>query len=93
MKYEMMPVINANEIERAVELQYGVAIELAPLMWPEDFQNDCYKSLCFDDDMVAEWEEDTYEDEETRREHLLVYSILRDVFPENIRTVLVDVSW
>ena len=93
MKYEMMPVINANEIERAMELQYGVVIELAPLMWPEEFQNDCYKSLCFDDDMVAEWEEDTYYDEKTRREHLLVYSILRDVFPENIRTVLVDVSW
>ena len=93
MKYEMMPVVEAIEIEKVVQLQYGEIIELAPLMWPEDFQNDCYKSLCFDDDMVAEWEEDTYYDEETRREHLLVYSVLRDVFPENIRTVLVDVSW
>ena len=93
MKYKTMPVIEANEIEKAVKLQYGVNIELAPLMWPEDFQNDCYKSLCFDDDMAAEWEEDEYYDEQSRREHLMVYSILRDVFPENIRTILVDVSW
>lgn len=93
MKYTMKPVVSVGEIEKAVELQYGVNIELASLMWPEDFQNDCYKRLCFDDDMVAEWEEDEYYNEQTRKEHLMVYSILRDVFPENIRTVLVDVSW
>ena len=93
MKYKMMPVVEANEIEKAVELQYGVNIELAPLMWPEDFQNDCYKSLCFDDDMVADCEEDEYDNEQSRREHLMIYSILRDIFPENIRTILVDVSW
>ena len=93
MNYKTMPVVEANEIEKAVELKYGVNIELAPLMWPEDFQNDCYKSLCFDDDKVAEWEEDEYYDEQTRKEHLMVYSILRDALPENIRTILVDVSW
>lgn len=86
MKYKMMPVIEACEIEKAVELQYGVNIELASLMWPEDFQNDCYKSLCFDDDMVAIWEEEC-------KERLYVCSVLRDIFPENIRTILVDVSW
>lgn len=90
MKYEMMPVVTANEIEKAVKLQYGEDIELASLMWPADYQNDCYKTLYFDDDMVAECEE--YEEKE-RREHLLVYSVLRDSFPENIRTILVDVSW
>ena len=93
MKYKTIPVVEANEIEKAVKLQYGVNITLASLMWPEDFQNDCYKSLRFDDDIVAEWEEDEYYDEQHRREHLMVYSILRDVFPENIRTILVDVSW
>ena len=90
MKYKMMPVIKDTEIEKAVKLQYGEDIELAPLMWPGDFQNDCYKTLYFDDDMVAECEE--YEEKE-RREHLMVYSVLRDSFPENIRTILVDVSW
>lgn len=90
MKYKMMPVIKDTEIEKAVKLQYGEDIDLAPLMWPEDFQNDCYKTLYFDDDMVAECEE--YEEKE-RREHLMVYSVLRDSFPENIRTILVDVSW
>ena len=93
MKYTMMPVVTASDIEKEVELQYGINIELAPLMWPEDFQNDCYKSLCFDDDMIAEWEEDDYYDEQTRKEHLIVYSILKNIFPEDIRTVLVDVSW
>lgn len=90
MKYEMMPVVRATEIEKEVQLQYGEIINLAPLIWPEDFQNDCYKSLYFDDDMVAECEE--YEEQE-RREHLMVYSVLRDAFPEHIRTILVDVSW
>lgn len=89
-QYKMMPVVTATEIEKEVQLQYGVKIELASLMWPENFQNDCYKTLYFDDDMIAECEE--YEEKE-RREHLLVYSVLRDSFPENIRTILVDVSW
>ena len=93
MKYKMMPIVEADEIEKAVKLQYEVNIKLAPLMWPEDFQNDCYKSLCFDDDMVADCEEDEYDNEQSRREHLMIYSILRDIFPENIRTILVDVSW
>lgn len=93
MKYKMMPVVEAIEIEKAVQLQYGEIIELAPLIWPEDFHNDCYKSLCFNDDIVAKWEEDEYYNEEERRQHLIVYSILRDIFPSEIRTILVDVSW
>lgn len=93
MKYTSMIVVNANEIENAVKLQYDEDIELASLMWPEDYQNDCYKPLSFDDDMVEEWEEDEYYSEEVRRQHLLVYSVLRDTFPAEVRNILVDVSW
>lgn len=94
MKYTMKPVVSVHEIEKAVELQYGESIELRTLMWPEDFMNDSYKSLYFGDNQIAEYEEnpDDYEEEEERRHTLLVYSILKDAFPD-IDSVLVDVSW
>ena len=88
----MMPVITANTIEQEVKLQYGVDIKLVPLMWPADNVNSCCKRLCFDDETVASWENVTYYNEWVCREHLLVYSILRDIFPEDIRTVLIDID-
>lgn len=93
MKYTMKPVVSVDEIEKAVELQYGETIELRTLMWPSEFMNDSYKSLYFSDDQIAEYEEnpDDYEEEE-RRQTLLVYSILKDAFP-GMDEILVDVSW
>ena len=93
MKYKMMPVIKDTEIEKAVKLQYGEDIELAPLMWPGDYMNDCFKELFFGEDEIAEYR-DFSEDygEKIARHHLLVFSILKDVFPDH-DSVLVDVSW
>ena len=94
MKYKTMFVVEADEIEKVVKLQFGVDIEIRSLMWPEDYMNDCYKILCFGEDtikynqknMAAEETNDIY------RERALVYAVMKDCFPE-YEAVLVDVSW
>ena len=94
MKYKEIKVVEANEIEKAVEKHYGVNIELAELMWPENFMNDCYKYLCFDEDMIMENKEDMerHPEKARYRERAMVYSIMKNYFPDD-ETVLVDVSW
>ena len=89
MKFDRKVVVRAYDLEEAVRMQYGVEgpIEIAPLFWPEDFQNDCLKRLNIEED-AYEWEPET--EEATQRQ--LIRTYLRDIFPDET-DILVDVSW
>ncbi len=93
MKYKIMPVVEAYEIEKAVELQFGVSIEIRSLMWPEDYMNDCYKTLCFGEDTIKYNQKNMAEKtNNVYRERALVYAVMKDCFPK-YEAILVDVSW
>ena len=101
MEIKMKPVIRASELEEAVKQATGEEIEdLRNLLWDEQYINDCYKALYFEDD--AGWYDekpDYYSDEEWAamcervRKTNLVYQTLREIFGSFYDTVLVDVSW
>lgn len=84
--YELIPTVQLPDIEDALE-QNGIEIDdLRNFFWPEDFMNDCYKSVYFAKDISPDWGIYNYE--------LMnkVYGILRKAFP-GYSVILVDVSW
>ena len=91
MKVIMMPVIDASELESAVNIQFGSNIcDIADLLFGDCFINDSYKSFYYR-------ENETYngfpwENEEDIRHRNLVRAYLQDVIPDHDR-VLIDVSW
>lgn len=103
--------INAfNVFKIAREAGYGEFLEevsyIAPLFWPEDFMNDCYKELFIDDESYDEVCEDIDAclnpedfDQEEMNELIakkVIIKALRDYcFDNGIKTdsLLVDVSW
>ena len=89
MKFCRKVVVSAYDLEKAVRMQYGLEdpIEIAPLFWPEDFQNDCLKRLNIEED-AYEWKPETEEAIQRR----LIRAYLRDIFPDEV-SILVDVSW
>lgn len=77
--YTMYPVINADDLERAIELQYDIHIDdIRNLLFDDDYSNDSYKSFDL---------EDEYEDEAE-----LVRTYLKDILPD-YSYVLINVSW
>ena len=89
MKVRSMIVITARELEEEIATQYNVYVEVAPLFWPEDFMNDCYKSLWYSEQAV---QEDDGDDEEEVSQRTLIRRHLQDIFPDR-EEILVDVSW
>ncbi|MDE7089073.1 MAG: hypothetical protein K2O54_03045 [Prevotella sp.] len=94
MKYELKPIISADEIERAVEAKYGDEIDLRNLFFECDYANDSYKALSFDsysiEDAIEDWEEEPENPVLKQRIHVL--ELLRDEI-KDYDCVLVDVSW
>lgn len=95
MKYEMMPVVDANELERILIAQYGPNAMgnqdfMANVLFGDEYNNDSYKSYYFQED--EEFTGKFWQDEEKIRIRNCVNSILRDLFPDQER-ILVDVSW
>ena len=90
--YTMYPVIEINVLENALKIQFDVDVEgeLRNILFDDDYQNDCYKSYCFEGD--EEFCDDDWEDEEYIRIRNLVNAYLRDILPDYTR-VLIDVSW
>ena len=90
--YTMYPVIEVGVLEHELKIQFDVDIEgeLRNILFGDDYQNDCYKSYCFEDD--EEFHGDAWEDEEEIRIRNLVYAFLRDILPHYTH-VLIDVSW
>ena len=92
MIYTMYPVIDINDLEDELKLQFDVDIEdeLRNILFYDDYQNDCYKSYCFEDD--EEFHGCDWEDEEHIRIRNLVNAYLRDILPDYTRG-LIDVTW
>ena len=92
MKIEMKPTINISALEDELKLQFDIDIEgeLAPLLFYDDFMNDCYKNYYFADDY--EYTGQPWENEERIRVVNCLNAILRDLLPGEDR-ILIDISW
>ena len=90
--YKMLPVIEVDVLEKELKIQFDVDIEgeLRNILFYDNYQNDCYKSYYFDDDI--EFHGYTWENEEHIRIRNLVNAYLRDILP-NYDSVLIDVTW
>lgn len=90
--YEMFPVIEVGVLEDEIKTQFGVDVEgeLSNILFGDNYQNDCYKSYCFEDD--EEFCGYAWENEEHIRIRNLVNAYLRDILPDYTR-VLIDVTW
>lgn len=95
MKYEMMPVVTADALQEALELQFGSDVMgnedvLANALFGEEYNNYSCKRYYFQTDEVYEGK--FWQNEEHIRICNCVNAMLRDMFPDR-DTVLVDVSW
>ena len=91
MEIRMLPVIDADELERAVNQQFNCEIkEISVLLFDTDFYNDCYKSFYFG--QMEEYKYPVWQNEEEIRLRNLVRAYLQDVIPD-FDHVLIDVSW
>lgn len=90
--YTMYPVIEVNILENEIKTQFDVDVEddLRNILFGDNYQNDCYKSYCFEDD--EEFHGYAWEDEERIRIRNLVNAYLRDILPDYTH-VLIDVTW
>lgn len=88
--YTMYPVIDIRDLEDAVNRQFGVDLELRPLLFNDYYANDSYKRYWYDE--IEEYEGHEWQDERQIREENLVKTYLRDILPD-YDAVLIDVSW
>ena len=89
--HTMMPVVNVDELEDAVNAQFGCEIaEMRNLLFSDDFSNDSYQSFCYGKMEVFEGR--SWQNEEQIHLRNLVRAYLQDTIPDHDR-VLVDVSW
>lgn len=96
LNIKMRPVVNVYNLSEVLQNNIPEYCEeyneLRTLFWPEDFMNDCYKTLYFEDDYdVAEH----YDGKARRRVEAMnkAFEYLRNYFGSNVDSILVDVSW
>ena len=89
--YTMMPVVDADELQDAVNAQFGCEItDMRNLLFSDDYSNDSYQSFWYG--QIEVFEGRSWQNEEQIRSRNLVRAYLQDTIPEHDR-VLVDVSW
>ena len=92
MKHKIMPVIDINDLKKAIDIQFGEEVlrnySLHQLLFGDNFMNDCYKSYYFDD--YIDYHGYTWNNEISALN--LINQFLRDEFPGQ-DSVLIDVSW
>jgi hypothetical protein len=95
IQYEVMPVVDSYEIERALKEKFGPDVMgnedvVANVLFDDYYSNDSCKHYCFSEDKV--YEGHSWQNEERIRICNCVNAMLREVFPD-CDAILVDVSW
>ena len=77
--YTMYPVVDIDELRRAVEIQYNIEIyDIRNLLFGDDYHNDSYKNFDLEDEYENEVE--------------LIRTYLKDILPD-YSYVLINVTW
>lgn len=90
MKYEIRPVVDIDELKKALELQYGPDFmddyELRIFLFADEYANDCYKSYFFGN--LEEFTGKIWQDEEYIRKENCIKTFLQDCFPNHTRVLI-----
>lgn len=89
----MLPTVDAFDLEKAVNIQYGLNIDdIHELLFEGHYYNDTYSSFDLND--IEEYDEELMEPEAEERIYLrnLIRGYLKDILPD-WDSVLIDTSW
>ena len=89
MRYTVLPVVHADELNKALALQYQVEFDVRNLFW-DYFTNDTCMRLEYGD--YPDNANFASADEVNELKRRVVCGFLRDIFP-NYTEVIIDVSW
>lgn len=88
--YTMLPVIEIRVLEDELLTQFGIACgDLTPILFGDNYMNDCYKLYSFDQDEEYKY---SWENEEHIHIRNLINTYLRDTIPNHTH-VLIDITW
>ena len=89
----MSPIVNAFELEKAVNTRYGLNIDnIHEVLFDDHYYNNTYSSFDLDD--IEEYDEEYMDPEEKEKVNLrnLIRVYLKDILPD-WKYVLIDISW
>lgn len=95
MNIERRPIIDISDLEREVIAQHPEVesdiknYEIREIMFDDDYDNDCYKSYFFDEDVEYKY---PWQNEEKIKIENIIRACLREVLPDEDH-VIIDVSW
>lgn len=89
MKYFMYPVIESDEIEKAIKLQYDVEVDMVKLFFDYGYNELEYLSISEEEDNYDEDYIDFDEDSSYAKLRVLVRGYLRDVMPADMDCIIV----
>lgn len=95
MNIERRPVIDIIDLEQEViarhpELENDIEhYEIREIMFGDDYNNDCYKSYFFGEDIEYKY---SWQNKEKVKIENIIRAYLREVLPDEKR-VIIDVSW
>ena len=96
MNIEYLPVINIDDLQEAIELQYGEDTfkehELRSLLFGACYSNDSFKRYSWEDAPYEYNKGYSWTTEEKVRLENLVAGYLADIIP-NQKEVLIDIRW
>lgn len=85
--HTMMPVVDADELERAVNAQFGCEIcEICNLLFGDNYTNDSYQGFWYGE--LEVFHGHSWEDEEEINLRNLVRTYLQDTIPEFSRVLI-----
>lgn len=89
MKYNVCPVIESDEIEKAIKLQYDVEFDMVKLFFDYGYNELEYLSISEEEDSYDEDYNDLDEDSSYAKLRILIRGYLRDVLPVDTDCVIV----
>ena len=90
MTYSIVPVVDIDVLERAIDTQYDVDLDLRELLYGEECINNCCKWFYYDE--LEIYEGKSWQDPDHIAQTNMVKTYLQDTIPGR-SCVLLDISW
>ena len=90
MNYSIVPFVDIDVLERAINTQYDVDLDLRELLYGEECINNCCKRFYYDE--LEIYEGKSWQDPDHIAQTNMVKTYLQDTIPGR-SCVLLDISW
>ena len=88
--FSIVPVVGVEDLEKAINIQFNIDLDLRALLFDEYHFNECYKK--FNYRVCETYTGESWQDEEHIRYINLVKTYLQDTLPD-YNEIIIDVSW